>query len=312
MTTAGQRTVLVADSDTKAREPLDQTLREAGFSVRVATSAADALKTFYAQPPYCMIVRYEMTSDEGQNLLTELKSDNVYGHLPAIVTVSPEELAKGVNWLSVPADDFVTLPVSKDDLAARIQLCWSRALRDVNANPLTGLPGNLIISREAERRMAKREDFAFAYLDLDGFKSFNDRYGFSRGDEILRMTARVLVNTVRAVDGRNTCVGHIGGDDFIFITSSPMIAKACERIIASFDSIVPDFYDDEDRKNRGILAKDRQGNPQWYTMISCTIGVIDTSQSNVQHIADLFGRVSEVKNFAKQKKGSIFVIDRRV
>ncbi|MCC6695814.1 MAG: diguanylate cyclase [Candidatus Hydrogenedentes bacterium] len=311
MSTTGKSLVLIADPRTESREALGRVLEEAGYEVRLAASAVDALKGFYAEPPHCMLVRYEMATDGGANLLCELKSDNVYGHLPAIVLLTPDELACGVDWLAVPADDFVVDPIQGPDLVARIQLCWSRALRDVNANPLTGLPGNLLISREAERRLASGMPFAFAYMDLDGFKSFNDRYGFARGDEVLRMTARILVNTVRAVDGRNTHVGHVGGDDFVFITSPGKITRVCEQINAAFDSIVRDFYDTEDRKQGGIQSIDRQGNPVWCPVVSCSIGAVDTESSKVTHIAALFHRVTEVKNFAKKLQGSNFIIDRR-
>jgi GGDEF domain-containing protein len=258
-----------------------------------------------------MVIHYSMTSGAGQNLLNVLKSDNVYGHLPAIVTVTAEELAAGIDWISVPADDFVLDPIDGDTLLARIHLCWSRALRDVNANPLTGLPGNLTIGGEAERRLGAGEDFAFAYMDLDGFKSFNDSYGFARGDEVLRMTARVLVNTVRSVDREHSYVGHVGGDDFVFITPSGPIARACEEVIAAFDSIVPDFYDDVDRKQGGIQSIDRQGNPKWCPIVTCSIGAVDTRISDIKHVGDLFGRVAEVKNVAKKLQASRFVIDRR-
>ena len=311
MSGSGKSLVLVADPREDAREALGKILESAGYEVRLAASATDALKSFYAEPPHCIIVRYEMGSDAGANLLNELKGDNVYGHLPAIILVTQGDLARGVDWMAVPADDFVVDPAQQQDLVARIRLCWSRALRDVNANPLTGLPGNLLISREAERRLASGVPFAFAYMDLDGFKSFNDRYGFARGDEILRMTARVLVNTVRDVDGRNTHVGHVGGDDFVFITSPGKIARVCEKINSAFDSIVRDFYDAEDRKNGGIQSMDRQGNPVWCPIVSCSIGAVDTESSKVTHIAALFHRVTEVKNFAKKLQGSNFIIDRR-
>lgn len=311
MTTPSRRVVLIADAKPETRAPVVDVLKAAGYEVTLTSSAQEAQRAFYADPPHCMIVPYSMTSDAGDNLLKELKSDNVYGHLPAIVTLTKEEIASGIDWLTVPADDFVLDPINGDALLARIHLCWSRALRDVNANPLTGLPGNLVISREAERRLGAGEAFAFAYMDLDGFKSFNDGYGFARGDEILRMTARVLVNTVRSVDRHRTHVGHVGGDDFVFMTPSGLMAKTCERVIAAFDSIIPDFYDDKDRKRGGIDSTDRQGNPKWCPMVTCTIGAVDTTVSHVKHIADLFGRVTEVKNVAKKLPGSRFVMDRR-
>ncbi len=311
MTDSVRRLVLFADPDPESRQPLVDTLKVAGFDVRLARTAEEARRAFYADPPHCMVFPLSMTSGDGQNLLHELKSDNVYGHLPAIVTVKPEDVKSGIDWIAVPADDFVIDPINSDALLARIHLCWSRAMRDVNANPLTGLPGNLVIGHEAERRLGAAEPFAFAYLDLDGFKSFNDRYGFARGDEIIRMTARILVNTVRSIDGQRTHVGHVGGDDFVFITPAGQMSAACEQIIAAFDSIVPDFYDDEDRKQGGIDSMDRQGNPRRYPLVTCSIGAVDTTLSHVKHIAELFGRVSEVKNAAKHSQGSRFVVDRR-
>ncbi|MCL4695301.1 MAG: diguanylate cyclase [Candidatus Hydrogenedentes bacterium] len=306
-----RRLVLFADPNPAARQKLVDTLTGAGFEVSLARTAEEAHRAFYADPPHCMILPLSMTSGDGANLLKELKRDNVYGHLPAIITVSPEDVGSGIDWISVPADDFVVDPINSEALLARIHLCWSRAMRDVNANPLTGLPGNLVIGHEAERRLGAAEPFAFAYLDLDGFKSFNDRYGFARGDEIIRMTARILVNTVRAIDEHRTHVGHVGGDDFVFVTPAGLMNEACEQIIASFDAIVPDFYDDDDRKRGGIDSIDRQGNPKWYPLVTCSIGAVDTTVSHVKHIAELFGRVSEVKNAAKHLQGSRFVVDRR-
>jgi PleD family two-component response regulator len=311
MTAPVRRLVLIADSQPETRESLAEVLRGNGFEVTLTSSAEEAQRAFYADPPHCMILANSMTSGTGHNLLQELKSDNVYGHLPAIVSITEEELAAGIDWLSVPADDFVINPINGDALLARIHLCWSRALRDVNANPLTGLPGNLVIAHEAERRLGAGESFAFAYLDLDGFKSFNDKYGFARGDEIIRMTARVLVNTVRSLDSQHTHVGHVGGDDFVFITPAGMMATACDRVVAAFDSIVPDFYDDADRKGEGVQSIDRKGNPRWCPMVTCSIGAVDTAISHIEHIADLFGRVSEVKNVAKTLPGSRVIMDRR-
>ena len=311
MTISTKRIILIADPRPEFSTPLSEILERAGYEVTVTKSARETRSAFYADPPHCMVIHYGMTSDSGEDLLKELKSDNVYGHLPAILSATNEELAAGIDWLSVPADDFVVDPIDGDTLLTRIHLCWSRAQRDVNANPLTGLPGNLAISREAERRLGAGENFAFAYMDLDGFKSFNDSYGFARGDEILRMTARLLVNTVRSVDREKTHIGHVGGDDYVFIAPSGLIGKTCEAVVAAFDSIVPDFYDDADRKQGGIQSTDRQGNPRWCPIVTCSIGAVDTNISKVKHIADLFGRVSEVKNVAKKLQGSRFVVDRR-
>lgn len=302
---------LVADSRASMREALTGHLTDGGFTVKAVDSGPDALDLFYAEPPRCVVLQHGILLREGRTLLDEIKSDNVYGHLPAVVVISAEECEAGVDWDAVPADDYVVDPFTASELLSRIRMCWARAQRDVNANPLTGLPGNLTITHEAERRLASNTPFAFAYLDLDAFKAYNDRYGFSRGDEILRMTARVVVNAVRALSCSDTYVGHIGGDDFVFITPPDCMAEACKQICANFDLVVPNFYDDEDRAAGCIKSKDRQGNPTEFPLASCSIGVVDTSLSAMTHIAELFSRVTEMKSLAKRTAGSYFTIDRR-
>ncbi|MBN2308086.1 MAG: diguanylate cyclase [Candidatus Hydrogenedentes bacterium] len=302
---------LIADPRPAERAALERILSEAGYEVRTAETGQEALDIFYAEPPRCLVLKHGMPVREGLSLLKEIKSDNVYGHLPAVEVVSRAELEAGIDWDGVPADDYVVEPLDATELLSRIRICWARAQRDVNANPLTGLPGNLTITREAEQRLAANQAFAFAYLDLDAFKAYNDKYGFSRGDEVLRMTARVVVNAIRALGNDNTYVGHIGGDDFVFITPCELAAQACESITRSFDLVVTNFYDEDDRARGCIESVDRKGNPTTFPLMACSIGVVDTRASAISHIAELFSRVTEVKSVAKGLPGSNFALDRR-
>lgn len=303
--------VLLADPAQERRERLAQILRTNGFAVAECTSAQEALDAFYADPPQCVVVPLGMAGSNSDSLLLELKGDNVYGHIPVVVMLTPEELNAGVDWTHTPADDYLLEINSDDEIRARMRLCLARALRDVHANPLTGLPGNLTITRETDKRLAAGDKFAFAYLDIDHFKAYNDKYGFARGDEVLRMTARIVVNAIRAVNNPSTYVGHIGGDDFVFILPSDAVHAVCKRTISHFDLIVRDFYDEEDRKHGCIQSKDRQGNAQQFPLMGISIGAVDTSVSKVANTAEMFARVTEIKSFAKRLPGSNYIVDRR-
>ena len=305
------RLLLVLDAKPEEQARIAAALTAAGFDVIAAPGCREALDGFYAEPPQCVVLEHGLRGEDGRSLLDAIKSDNIYGHLPAVLMVSAEDLERGLDWFRVPADEYVTVPFSDAELVSRVRMCLARGQRDVNANPLTGLPGNLTITREAERRLASGEPFAFAYVDLDRFKAYNDRYGFSRGDEMLRMTARVIANAMRSLDPERTYVGHVGGDDFVFITPPELITRACERIVRDFDLVTPDFYDEEDRKKGEIHSVDRQGNPHVFPFIAVSIGVVDTGLTQVDHVAALFERVTEVKALTKKLPGSNFVIDRR-
>ncbi len=317
-------TVLIVMDDRAKCTCLRTLLDEHGFRVATTHSREGAYDAIYTDPPQVVLLDWAMLGSERPSLLAELKADNIYGHLPVILMAPEEVLRAGVDWALSPADDYVITQratpstigdsralLAEVDLVSRIRLCLARAHRDINANPLTGLPGNITIMREAERRIADGIAFAMGYLDVDNFKPFNDAYGFSRGDEVLRMTARILVNAVRAIDNPDTHVGHIGGDDFVFLIPPQYTVRTCKRIIQDFDCIVPNFYDEEDRQVGAIKSVDRKGNVQTFPLMTVSVAVVDTSTFDIAHLADLSARAAEVKHFTKQLTGSNYIIDRR-
>ena len=311
MADPSKTTVLIAESEPADLARSTKVLESAGFLVRAATEGRSALKAIYADPPRCIILGHGTTGAEEETLLADLKADNIYGHLPVILTVSAHDLEGGMDWTQVPTDDYLLKPFSDAELLSRVRLCLARANRDVYANPLSGLPGNIPIMQEAEKRITMGEPFAMAYLDIDEFKAFNDVYGFVRGDEVLRMTARILVSAVQSLGRKDTYVGHIGGDDFVLITPPDVMPRACRYILEYFDSIVPHFYDEADQARGGIQSIDRQGNLQRYPLMSLSIAVIDTQATKVEHLGDLSRRAAQLKQFAKQGSGSKFIVDRR-
>lgn len=286
-------------------------LEAAGMHSSFAASAAEMMEKLYTHPPHCLVLPLRMRGPQGANLLDELKADNLYGHVPVIVTLGPEELLSGIDWRRVVADDYLVVPFTPEELLSRIRLCLARAQRDLHANPLTGLPGNITIIQEAEQRMADGQPFTMAYLDIDHFKAFNDKYGFSRGDEVLRMTARILLNAVRGLNDPYSYVGHVGGDDFIFLLSPEYVERACQDVLRNFELIVPNFYDEDDRIRGEIQSVDRQGNAQTFPLMTCSIAVVDTGSTAVLHIGEISARAAQVKKYAKTLQGSNFVIDRR-
>ena len=286
-------------------------LQDAGVDAHPVVEP-DLIQTIIQEtPPACIIVPHELPGFDGSpTLAASMKNDAIYGHLPMIVTLSVEGL-DGIDWVSLRVDDFLLVPFQPETLVARVKICLARAQRDLNANPLTGLPGNIAIIREAEARLQSGTPFCVGYLDLDHFKPFNDKYGFIRGDEVLRMTARVVVNAVRGTQRHDTYVGHIGGDDFVFILPSEVAASVCEEIVRSFDLLISNFYDEEDRIRGAIHSIDRQGNSRTFSIMTCSVAVVDTAIHPVKHVADISARAAQVKKLSKSQKGSSICFDRR-
>lgn len=196
------------------------------------------------------------------------------------------------------------------DLLRRITDLQVRNAR--HANPLTLLPGNVPIYECIDDLLRRRMEFAVAYCDLDHFKPFNDVYGYSRGDEVIKKLAELAV---ARTDGECDLVGHIGGDDFMLVMVSADWRERCERLLAAFNAAAPDFYGAEDRAAGGIWTEDRQGQRQFFFLLGLSIGVVlpDLDRCHSHH--DVAALATEAKHQAKLRRGEAgggaLYIDRR-
>ncbi|RJQ64811.1 MAG: diguanylate cyclase [Desulfobacteraceae bacterium] len=182
----------------------------------------------------------------------------------------------------------------------------------LDSNPLTRLPGGLTIENILEKRIEDRRQVAFCLLDLDNFKAFNDRYGYARGNEVIRTAAEIIKDAASEFGAEDDFVGHIGGDDFAVITRPEAYARICDQIIRKFDRTIPDFYDAEDRANRCILSKSRKGEPTRFPLMTVSIAVVVNDQRPELNPIQMGEIAAELKSKAKTMPGSVVVRDRRV
>ncbi len=176
-------------------------------------------------------------------------------------------------------------------------------------NPLTGLPGNVAIEQEVESRIAQNRRFSIIYADLDHFKVYNDTYGFKNGDRIIKLAADIMSWATRKHAGQNARLCHIGGDDFVLITSPESIEKICKSIHRCFGRLVKHCYCPEDRARGWIKAKGRDGKERNYPLVSISLGVIEIcGQCSLMEIGE---RAAHIKKYAKSQPGNSMAIDRR-
>lgn len=167
------------------------------------------------------------------------------------------------------------------------------------ANPLTGLPGNLLIEEELKQVIADGKDFAVLYFDLDNFKPYNDVYGFENGDKIIFLTAQIIQSELSRYYSFNPFLGHIGGDDFIAVVPGCDVSALCEAIIQSFDRRVTDFYCTLDRDRGYLLSKNRHGKDEQFPLISISIGVVTSERRSFTSHTQLGEAASLVKKKCK-------------
>ena len=179
------------------------------------------------------------------------------------------------------------------------------------ANPLTGLPGNMMIKEHIETRLNQKQVFAVIYFDLDHFKPFNDNFGFEQGDCVLQFLGELLKSIISKWDSKSF-IGHVGGDDFIAICRAQGVEQLCEMIIEKFDKGITQFHDKETCLNGYYESVDRNGQIKIFKLLSVSMAVITTRERLFQSYAHIASVASEIKKMAKKMNGSSYYVDQRL
>ena len=303
--------VLLADDQTILLSLMKAMLETAGFKVATAEDGAEALQLAYKFNPDILVLDYALPLKTGFDIALELKENPLFAHIPIVILTAVGDKQLKLKGLSLGIDDYMIKPVDTDELVARIRMILKRTKQVLDANPLTRLPGNPSIQAALEKKMIRHEKFAVLYLDLNHFKAFNDVYGFEAGDKIIRSTADLVVNRIRKSESSEGFIGHIGGDDFIAISSIEKAEEIAKNIIRDFDAIAPSFYNVEDRYRGYIVTEDRQGVTQHFPLISISIGIVHNKERELTSFTQISEIGTELKHHAKQNGGSCYVMDRR-
>jgi diguanylate cyclase (GGDEF)-like protein len=242
--------------------------------------------------------------------LRSLKRDSYSGVVPALVLAASGGDAFDEAFRA-GADEVLVEDVDESEAQTRADAMLRRSDRDLRVHPSTRLPGTIEIEAEIGRRLAIDTPFATCYADLDHFKEFNDRYSYYEGDRVIRILAGVLHDVVKGVCGEDGFVGHIGGDDFIYIIPTSAVQEVCAEIVSVFDLLAPLQYSEQDRRAGYFFGKDRRGQLHRVPLMTVSIGVVTNQRRHFTHAAQVSALATEMKSYAKTLPGSVFSIDRR-
>lgn len=303
--------ILIVDDDPDIRDVLKLTLLEENYEILEASDGEEALSTIYSKPLDLVLLDYKIPKIDGRQVCCRIKKDILLRHLPIIMVTGKGDINDKVDGIDAGADDYIVKPFEPKELLARIRMILRRTQRDLEANPLTRLPGNVSILNELARRLENNSPLAACYIDLYKFKAYNDTYGFEHGDEVIQETARILIRVTQELGHPGDFIGHIGGDDFVIVTSPDVVDSICKSIIDEFEKTVPTFYNEKDRKIGYIIASDRKGKEQKIPLLSISLGVVTNEFRKIEHVAQISEIGAELKAYAKSFERSNYVKDKR-
>jgi len=296
--------ILVVEDKWLITSVLRSALEIDGYQVTVVLNGEDAMQFTLRETPHLVILDGMLTGVDGNELTRRLRSHPKSMHIPVIILSEKVEVAVKVRAFEVGVDDYITKPCHRDELLARVRVQLRRMTQRV-LSPLTGLPGGVQVEQAIKYNLSRPDPWSVLYLDLDNFKAFNDVYGFLAGNDLIRLVGHICRSVVREHGNVDDFVGHIGGDDFVIMTT-PDHAKALSlRIHACYkeESIV--HYRPGDRERGFISGVDRKGRPYQFPLVSLSIGEVSNQLRQPHNIQEMSYLMAEAKYLAKQSTGNI-------
>src|SRR4051794_15442315 len=286
-------------------------LADEGYETHMAHRGDDAVDLALRLRPDLIVLDLMLPGVDGVEVCRQLRRDPRTTTTSIIMLTARNLPRDRIAGLEAGADDYVDKPFDVDELLARVTGRLRRARQLRQTSPLTGLPENFEIENRLEVVIADQEPFALIHADLDGFKAYNDNYGFLRGDRAIVLTARVIGWAV-ADHGTPECfVGHIGGDDFAVVCAPDLAAPIADAVVHTFDDHVPNLYDHDDRERGYIEVADRAGAIVRFPFLTISLGIASSDVRPIESPAEAATIAVEMKRFAKAARGSIWAMDRR-
>jgi diguanylate cyclase (GGDEF)-like protein len=282
------------------------------YKVVSTNSGLEGLAKVEGFRPNLILLNMRTADISGFEFCEKIKKNPLTHDIPIIVVTDSTSQDDELRMLEIGADDFVRKPIDSEVLKMRIKMVLRRLNTARSLNPLTGLPGNIAIEQTTDKLIVASDPFAVLYVDLNNFKAFNDKYGYENGDKLIKLTARIIMDSIRTSAGEGDFVGHIGGDDYIILlTSHDRIKTVAEYIISNFDQLIPFQYSLEDQQKGYMETVNRQGDMQKFPIMSVSIAVVTNRTRPIESTAEVSDIASELKHYAKQFNHSVYVVDRR-
>ncbi len=270
------------------------------------------LETALKNIPDLIIVNEQSIDVNVTDLCRKIRENDDNSITPVLVVASNDEEEHKISIMKNNIEYIIPRTASTMYLYYAIKNITRLLSVNRTVSPLTGLPGNVQIQTELKKRLLRKDTFQVLYFDLDNFKAYNDVYGFLKGDEIIKLTARIITKNVHSLEDTDTFVGHIGGDDFVAIVDENVDHdKICQNIIAEFDEEILKYFNDIDIQRGYIEVSNRKGIIEEFQLTSISIGVVVADKKRFSNILEIGEIGAQVKHLAKTTIGSSYAIDRR-
>ena len=302
--------ILVVVENKKMQDYITSILHGEGYRV-VATSTQNEGMHLLSQQQFDLIIADFLSSQvEGLKICKKVR-ENLLHSVPVILLLSDREYLTKAKVILGGADDYINADSLQEELLPRVKVNLWRVFRYHDINPLTKLPGISSFLKELRKRIDDNQPLSVSYTDIFKFKEFNDRYGFKKGDEVIKYTATLIEKTLKELGSPSDFLAHLGGDNFIFISLPESVEIICRTIIENFDRNIPLFHTEEDRRKGYFIVKNRKGNLLKIPLLRISIGIVTNEYYSLFSCGQVIQIANELREYAQKFDKSIYIKERR-
>lgn len=303
--------IYIIDNNNELIENLKESFKRELDEFHFKTVQTAEIEVALKNIPSLIIIDEDTTDVNIVEFCKSIRSNEDNSITPIIVVSSNRDREHVVNVLKTDVEYYIKKPLHEEYFYYTIKNIVGLLAKNRRVSPLTGLPGNVQIQTEMKKRLLNKDTFAMLYFDLDNFKAYNDVYGFANGDEIIKFTARTMSKHIHQLDSSESFIGHIGGDDFVAIIAPTDYDELCQNIIAEFDKLVVDFYNEVDVERGFVEVANRRGIIEQFPLTSISIAVLEVDSKIYKTTLEIGEVAGQIKHKAKAVLGSTYVINKR-
>lgn len=286
--------LLIVEDDLDISHMLKIFFRSQNYQVETALRGSDALEMTRHKLPHLIILDIMLPDMDGFEVCRTLRTHTRTSHVPIIFLTQKDERSDKLQGLELGADDYITKPFDIEELKLRVQRAIARSEQHSLTDPRSGLPSGRLIEDQL-RRIIRLDSWTFMDIRINHFDAFKDAYGFVAGDEVLRFTAMLLAEILDEYGTSQDFVGHVGGDNFIVITTEDAAAVVASRLQQRFNSEIQAHYSFLDREQGYITTLGSNGKDEQSPLMSLAIGSVSPSQFDFVDIREITELAAEVR-----------------
>lgn len=303
--------VLIVEDEPHLSELASIKLSNAGYRVMTAADGEEALAKIRNSKPDMVLLDLTLPNKDGFEVCFELRRDAATRDLPIIMLLSKGQDPTQIQAMGLRVEDFLIKPFSPRDVLVKVNTLMARARYLREANPLTGLPGKQQVHDQLAKLLQDKRQFNLIFVDLDDFHVYNQVYGFSQGNEVIKYLARVIKDSLADLPEIDYYLGHAGGDDFLALLPPGKGVAVAESIIKRFEAGIGELYTPEDRERGGIVARNRQGVAKQWPLLTVSVAMVTNEHRDFSEPLEVDAVGHELIRYAKSMPGNNYVWDRR-